>query len=299
MILEKYQKTNLCAEGLGGLFFENRHLPEKYTNFSVDLTFTCAFRNTYFVVSIHRGIDQMTQNMQNLENKVAVVLGGTGGVGEGIVRTLLQAGATVVVPSRNDFKLQRLQEYVADVAQGQLVPYVGSVNTEESALALGEYLQQNFKNIDIAVASLGGWHQGYPLYSYPLQDWNRIVNDNLTSHFLAIKTLVPLLHPSDGTYFHINGFSAEQPYAMAGPVAMTAAAQKSLILTLSQEVSRTGIRVYELILGPMKTRDRLRHGHGQDDWLFPEEVGNYLIEQRETERQHEVVHYLLSKKQGS
>ncbi len=60
------------------------------------------------------------------------------------------------------------------------------------------------------------------------------------------------------------------------------------------EVDKTGIKVYELILGPMKTRDRMKHGHGQADWYFPEEIGEYMVHQTK-EIQHEVIHYLLSK----
>jgi len=230
-----------------------------------------------------------------LENKVAVVAGGAGGVGEGIVRALLKNGATVVVPSRTPYKLERLKEYVADIPTGQLATVDGSVNTEENARRLSESLFQEFKQIDLAVASLGGWHQGYPLYSYPMHEWNRILADNLTSHLLAIKTFVPLLDPRKGSYFHINGFSADEAYPMAGPLAMAAAAQKSMIQTLAKEVDKTGINVFELILGPMKTRDRLKHGHGQDDWYFPEEIGDYIVHLVESHIQEKVVHYLLKK----
>ena len=235
--------------------------------------------------------------MAALSNKTAVVLGGTGGVGEGIVKSLLAAGASVVVPTRSEYKIARLREYVGSELAANLIIRQGSVNNEESARELGEFLHKNYKSIDITVASLGGWHQGYPLYSYPLHDWERILRDNLTSHFLAIKTLVPMLNPQSGYYFHINGFSAEEAYPMAGPVAMTAAAQKSLIQTLAKEVNRTGIKVYELILGPMKTRDRIKHGHGQEDWYFPEEIGDYIRGQILMNHQDEVVHYLLHKPQ--
>ncbi|SFE71843.1 SDR family oxidoreductase [Thermoflexibacter ruber] len=231
----------------------------------------------------------------NLTDKVAVVLGGTGGVGEGIVKALLQAGAAVVVPTRSPHKTERLQEYVGKDLSGKLLIKIGTVTEEDSAKELASFLQKEFKQIDIGVASLGGWHQGFPIYSYPMEHWNRILNDNLTSHFLAIKTLIPLLNPQEGYYFHINGFSADESYPMAGPVAMTAAAQKSLIQTLAQEVNRTGIKVYELILGPMKTRDRLKHGHGQPNWYFPEEIGDYMIKEMQNGFQEKIIHYLLSK----
>jgi len=230
-----------------------------------------------------------------MESKIAVVAGGAGGVGEGIVRALLKNDYTVVVPTRSEHKADRLREYVADVKTGRLLTRVGSVNTEASAEELKGFLHAEFNQIDLAVASLGGWHQGYPVYAYPLNDWNRILSDNLTAHFLAIKTFVPLLHPQQGHYVHINGFSADEQYPMAGPVSMTAAAQKSLILTLAKELERTGIQVHELILGPMKTRDRLKHGHGQPDWYFPEEVGGYIIQLQQRAVHEESLHYLLSK----
>lgn len=228
-------------------------------------------------------------------NKVAVVPGGAGGVGEGIVRSLLKNNYTVVVPTRSAYKVDRLTAYVEDIKTGRLVCNIGSVNNEENAEALQAFVRQEFGSIDLAVASLGGWHQGYPIHKYPLNDWNRILNDNLTAHFLAIKTLVPLLQPQRGFYVHINGFSADETYPGAGPVSMTAAAQKSLILTLAKELQETGPQVHELILGPMKTRDRLKHGHGQDDWFFPEEIGDFIHQLTLSLAPETHLHYLLSR----
>lgn len=230
-----------------------------------------------------------------MNKKTAVVAGGAGGVGEGIVRALLQANYRVVVPARSEPKIARLRKYTADIPTGELITYLGSLNNEENADKLKLFLHSEVQQIDLAVASLGGWHQGFPVYEYPLSDWNRILNDNLTSHFLAIKTLVPLLNPQEGFYVHINGFSADEQYPMAGPVSMTAAAQKSLIQTLAKELEPTGIQVHELLLGPMKTRDRMKHGYSQPDWYFPEEIGHYIIELVSKQSHDTILHYLLSK----
>jgi NAD(P)-dependent dehydrogenase (short-subunit alcohol dehydrogenase family) len=233
--------------------------------------------------------------MTTLTGKTVLIAGGTGGVGEGLVRAFLKSGATVIVPSRTESKLDRLRDYTKDITTGKLVGIHGTVTDEETALALGEKLLKEFRSLDVAIASLGGWSQGYPISSTPMDVWNKVIRDNLTSHFLAMKTFVPLLNAQSGIYVHVNGFSADEPYPMAGPVAMTAAAQKSLTLTLSKELDRTGIRVFEFILGPMKTRDRLKHHHGQDDWYFPEEIGLKMIETFDQPRHENIVHYLLKK----
>lgn len=230
----------------------------------------------------------------DLSGKVAVVAGGTGGVGEGIVVSLVKEGATVVVPSRSEEKIERLKAYVGPTASGKLDAVRTTLQDEETVLEFQKFLQKKYKQVDIAVASLGGWWQGAPVYSTPFEQWKKILDNNLTSHFLAIKALIPMLNPETGAYFHINGFSAEQPYAGAASVAMAAAAQKSLVLSLAEELKNTGINVHELILGPMKTRDRIAHGHGSEDWYSPGEIGEYIIELYRKDN-NQVVHHLLSK----
>ncbi|MFL6236263.1 MAG: SDR family NAD(P)-dependent oxidoreductase [Thermoanaerobaculia bacterium] len=233
--------------------------------------------------------------MPSLEGAKAVVAGGAGGVGEGIVRSLLRQGARVIVPSRSEERLRTLEEYCQGLP-GELITLVGDLSGEETARALQNQIYERFRELDVAVASLGGWWQGKPLTSVDMETWDRILRENLTSHFLALKMLVPLLHPKTGSYVHVNGFSAEQAYPMAGPVALAAAAQKSMVLTLAEELEPTGIHVYELILGPIQTRERLLRGPGQPDWYTPEEVGEHIVGLL-TRRDDEVVHRLLSKRE--
>ncbi|HYG63685.1 MAG TPA: SDR family oxidoreductase [Thermoanaerobaculia bacterium] len=239
--------------------------------------------------------------MSRLDGAKVVIVGGAGGVGEGIVRVLLQRGARVLVSSRSEEKLRELAAYCEDISGGELTTVVGDLSGEETARVLQHQIFERFRELDVAVASLGGWVQGKPLTSVDMATWNQVLRDNLTSHFLAIKMLVPLLHPKTGSYIHVNGFSAEQPYAMAGPVAMASAAQKSMALTLAEELKPTGIRVFELILGPVRTRARLRQGQVRSDWLTPEEIGDYvagLITGQiggRTDGKSEIVHRLMSK----
>ncbi len=235
--------------------------------------------------------------MSRLEGARIVVAGAAGGVGEGIVRALLKEGARVIALSRSDEKLRDLEAYCADIGSGELITLTGDLGDEEPARALQHKIFEQFKEIDLAVASLGGWLQGNPLTSVDMATWSRVLRDNLTSHFLALRMLVPLLHPKTGSYVHVNGFSAEQPFPMAGPVAMAAAAQKSMTLTLAAELKPTGIRVFELILGPINTRPRVRQGQGKPDWYTSEEVGEYIAA-LVTSDNTEVLHRLLAKHSG-
>ncbi|CCH57290.1 putative oxidoreductase SSP0419 [Fibrisoma limi BUZ 3] len=233
--------------------------------------------------------------MNSLHNKIALVAGGTGGVGEGIVRTLLTEGATVIVPTRTAAKGERLREYVVDVAQDRLVIIEAILSQEDGAQTVAQQVQNRYGHLDILVASLGGWWQGQTLTQLDLKTWNQLLTTNLTSHFLAIRYLVPLLTQQTGVYAHINGFSAEQAYPKAAPVAMAAAAQKSLVMSLKEELNGTGIRVLELILGPISTRDRVRHGWTKPEYYTPTDIGQYLVDQLNQPDSGELIHRLMGK----
>ncbi|HEY9422361.1 MAG TPA: SDR family oxidoreductase [Thermoanaerobaculia bacterium] len=232
--------------------------------------------------------------MSSLDGARIVVAGGTGGVGEGIVRAFLKEGARVIATSRSDEKLRDLETYCSDIDSGELITLTGDLGDEEQARALQHQIFERFRELDVAVASLGGWTHGKPLTSVDMATWNRILRDNLTSHFLAIRMLVPLLHPKTGSYVHINGFGAEQPFPMAGPIAMSAAAQKSMMLTLTEELKPTGIRVFEVILGPVNTRARARQGMTRPELYSSEEVGAFVAT-LVTSDNTETVHRLFSK----
>ena len=133
-----------------------------------------------------------------MKDLTALVLGGTGDVGEGIVRSFLKHGASVIVPSRSQVKLDGLRDYVGDIQAGTLKTVTGLFDTPAEAEALRDRIGQLASRVDIVVAALGGWSQGFALTDLGFDQWEQIVRNNLTTHFLAMKTFVPLLAAGSG-----------------------------------------------------------------------------------------------------
>lgn len=209
---------------------------------------------------------------KELRGKNIVVLGAAGGVGEGIVRALLLQDATVYAAAQSQEKIDKLWEYVGDLRTGKLITLKGTFREAAYAYRFQQNLLAQVKGVDAVVASMGSWCEGKRLLEVTVEEWAYVLQNNLTSHFLAIKYLVPLL-TAGGKYVHINGFAAEIPYPKAAPIAMASAAQKSMVLTLAKELNGTGISVHELILGPVNTRGSY---HRRPNWNTPEEVGEYV-----------------------
>ncbi|GAB4456212.1 MAG: SDR family oxidoreductase [Armatimonadaceae bacterium] len=221
----------------------------------------------------------------SIQKKSVLVLGGAGAVGEGIAKAFLDAQWQVVVPSRSESKLERLRERLAATegsggAVGsdgtKLVTLVGDLGTVDGAEAIRTAVLERVGSLQAVVASLGGWKQGVPLTRVSLEVWERILHDNLTSHFLAARTFLPAVAASGtrGTYTFLGGFSAETPYPGAAPMSITGAAQIMMMRALAEENTAFGVRVNELLLGPIITRVRPQ---GDPEWLRAEEVGQVAV----------------------
>lgn len=212
--------------------------------------------------------------MQNYEHKVVVVAGGTGGVGEGIVKWFADQGATVLIPSRNvDNKKDHLNEYLGDSAE-RVHLIQGNISEEDSAEKIREEITAKYGDIDAMVAALGGWWQGTDLVDLKQSVWEHIIDTGLTSHFVVAKTFIPAIKEG-GSYTFIAGFSAYKPYRQAGPIAVAGAGQLMLRKIFSIETEGSDKRINDLILGPINTRKRGPR-YQSPNFLHPEEIGRFV-----------------------
>jgi NAD(P)-dependent dehydrogenase (short-subunit alcohol dehydrogenase family) len=201
-----------------------------------------------------------------------LVAGATGGIGEGITLALLQQAANVVAVGRSQERLAKLAAYADGTGPGALITHTADVGTPGSKVVRDQLSQ--YGPLDGAVITIGDW--GNPrrtgILEVPEAEWESMIAANLTSHFHALRALTPLLAP-DGALVHLSGFSAEIPYPFAALVGATNAAKKSLVRSLTAELGDNGPRIYELIIGPIRTRPRAEMGADSPDWFSAEDLG--------------------------
>ncbi len=195
-----------------------------------------------------------------LEGRVAVVCGGTGEVGEGIVAGLLIAGARVAVPSRSGERLAILADRLeaAGAPTEKLVPLVGDVSEmPDGAHEVAEELSRLIGRPDLVVVALGGWVQTDALADLEIDTWDSIIDGALRAHQLAAAAFVPLMRGRKGAmYVQINGAAARYPVPGAGAVSVAAAGELMAAQVMAVEEAGHGIQIESLILGPVKTRSR-------------------------------------------
>jgi len=185
-----------------------------------------------------------------MDGRVVVVAGGAGTVGSGIVHAFLQAGATVVVPSRDPARIDALRSSLD--ARDRVVGIEADIGTPEGAARVRATLERDHGDrIDHVVGSLGGAWQGKSVRELDLDGFRAALHEYCGSHFVAMRALLPLIEDRAGaSYTIISGVAGEQLFDLAwGPVSVGAAGLFGLSMVTRAEYAEKAVRVNELRVG--------------------------------------------------
>jgi 3-oxoacyl-[acyl-carrier protein] reductase len=213
--------------------------------------------------------------VQPLEGQQVLVAGGAGEVGEGIVRQFLRAGATVIVPSRREERLEALRDQCANEATERLITHQVNLGDMASAQGFATTLQQECGALHHVVASLGGWWQGTSLIELDFATWQHVIDNGLTAHFVCARAFLPQMLHTNSSYTFINGSGALDPFTGSGPISVSDAAQIMLQRVLTAELAQTDVRINSLLITTSVTTRSNQLGLAH--WLSADDVGQYCV----------------------
>lgn len=204
-----------------------------------------------------------------LDGRRVVVAGGTGSVGEGIVRAWLHTGAHVVVPTRTQQRAEEFRRVLgAEGETERLTLTVGDYTTFDSARDLADQIEVEHGPVSDAVASIGGWWAGPASWDTSQHAWDKYFTGYATAHLAVARTFVPRL-PPEGAYHVIVGGSAIFPVPGSGIVSMQQAALLMMGRVLQAETQGQR-RVFTELLGPVNTRNRPQQ---RPDFISNDDIG--------------------------
>lgn len=202
-----------------------------------------------------------------LQDRIALVVGASRGIGYESALALAKAGAHVVAAARTQGGLEELDDaiFAATGKHATLIPFDlvdgGAIDR------LGGALYERFGLLDIWVqaAAVMGSAGLTPVAHADPRDFAKVEKVNFTGVYRLIRSLEPLLRASDaGRVVHLTTSVAASPRAFWGAYAATKAGAEALMKTWADEIESTPIRVSVLDPGRLRTQLRAQAFPGEE-----------------------------------
>jgi len=198
------------------------------------------------------------EDMFSVKGKVALVPGGSSGLGFDITLRLLQGGAKVVIASCNDVERDAAIPLLEEQGfAGKVKYYSCDVRDEAQVEALVNYTVETFGGLDILINSAAIWNYAH-LYDLPREDLELVMDTNVNGAFYLVKYVSRYMidHEVKGKMVFISSNSPWMPYPAFGGYSHYAASKGAVCALATQaakELKRFGIMVNAVAPGGMVT----------------------------------------------
>ena len=188
-----------------------------------------------------------------LNGKVAIVTGGTRGIGFAIVKTFLKNGAKVaLLGSKEESVTEALNKLKEENKDYEVIGFYPNLANEMEVRKTYEEVAEKFGKIDILVNN-AGMSSSTKIEDYTIEEYDKIANLNMKGVFVCSKEIVPFLKETKGNIINISSMVSiyGQPAGCVYP--MSKFAVNGLTKSLSRELAPVGIRVNAVAPGITKT----------------------------------------------
>jgi NAD(P)-dependent dehydrogenase (short-subunit alcohol dehydrogenase family) len=227
--------------------------------------------------------------MSELNGKVAIVTGAAGGIGAGIVRTLSEAGAAVVLSDYDGARLREAEEAARGFAGADRIGGIeADVTSKADVSRLVSETLERFGTVDVLVNNAGVLRVG-PSLEISEEEWNLVISSNLTSAFLCSQAVLPtMIEQGKGAIINITSVAGEAFTTNHIHYAASKAGMIALTRDLGYEMAPHGIRINGIspsaVMSPMnqeglapQARESLMKSIPLGRWGEPVDIGDAVV----------------------
>jgi len=188
-----------------------------------------------------------------LKDKIAVVTGGTRGIGYSIAEALVAEGAKVFICGRDASFLKAAVERLGRVASSRVDGLVADVRRYEDCRTLIRAAAEHFGGLDILVNNAGVGIMK-PVDQLTPEDWDAMIETNLSGTFYCCREAIPQMRKRGGGYiFNISSLAGVNPFPGGSAYNASKFGMNGFSEAMMQDVRYDGIRVSYIMPGSVDT----------------------------------------------
>lgn len=204
-----------------------------------------------------------------LEGKIALITGGSRGIGKAIAMAYARAGARVFICARKSVDLEQTAKEIRSIG-GEVKGCAVDLSKEKEVKRLVKDVVQHYGTVHILVNNASILGPRVPIAHYPLAAWEEVLKVNLTAIFLLTKEILELMIPQrEGSIINLSSGVGRVGKARWGAYAASKFGVEGFTQVLADEIKEWNIRVNAVNPGGTRTDMRARAYPGEDPMTLP------------------------------
>ena len=182
----------------------------------------------------------LEREILKLEGKVAIITGGSRGIGFAIAKAFSENGANVIITSKNSQQLENSANQLNNT-----IPISADIRKEDDVRKVIEKTIEKFGKLDILINNAGIFPKIKQLHEISEMEWNDVIDVNLSGQFRFTKFAIPYLQKTSGTIINISSDAGLKAYEGFNADAYSASKAALIVLTKcwALEYAKDKIRV--------------------------------------------------------
>jgi 3-oxoacyl-[acyl-carrier protein] reductase len=215
----------------------------------------------------------------NLIDRVAIVTGGTKGIGRGIAEALVREGVKVCISARNPTAIPDATEALNKLGDAKAIGFVCDVRDHAQVKSLFEHVTATLDGVDILVNNAGIGIFA-PVEEMSPEDFRAILETNLSGVFYCCHEAIPLMRKRGGGHIiNISSLAGANPHPRMAAYNASKFGLNGFSEALMQEVRHDGIKVSYIMPGSVNTEFGGDTPSDRNSWqLQPADIARVVID---------------------
>lgn len=213
-----------------------------------------------------------------MKEKIALITGGTKGIGFGIAESLLNKGWSVGITGRDQKTVDEAAQQLQQETGGSVAAFACDVRDLEGQTKTVNQLRSKFGRLDLLVANAGLGHFAEIEEMSPEQ-WHETIDVNLTGVFNSIKAGLEELKKSKGYFITIASLAGTNFFPQGSAYCASKFGLVGFTQAVMLDLRKHGIRVSTIMPGSVSTHFNNNQPSREDAWkIQPEDIGKLVVE---------------------